>query len=194
MKSKHNYLVYGILVLAIIGVIFLSGCTSKPKCPDCQSPGTWSTCTDNSIKTRTNYRCSTETNYICESYTEEKACAVEIRIKGTKDLDVVINPTLDEAVKGTIKIEALSVPEKTEEVDFFLVPQGIRLRANMLEEEAAKIEKGIDDNADGGWKYYLDTTKFGNGVYTIFIGSTYEGAPDENPWLDDASTQLVINN
>ena len=56
------------------------------------------------------------------------------------------------------------------------------------------IEKGIDDNADGGWKYYLDTTKFGNGVYTIFIGSTYEGAHDENPWLDDASTQLVINN
>lgn len=28
MKSKHNYLTYGIIILAIVGIVFISGCTS----------------------------------------------------------------------------------------------------------------------------------------------------------------------
>lgn len=182
----------------MIVIIFISGCTSpssEPKCQVCQSPGTWSACSEDALKTRTNYRCGAETNYSCERYAEEKTCETQINLKGKKGiLDVAISPTLDETVKGMIKVEAVSVPERTTKVAFFLMPQGVELRANMPQEQLAKIERGEDNSGTDGWRYYIDTTKFNNGIYTIFIGPTYEGAPDENPWLDDTKTQVVVKN
>ncbi len=192
MKQKY-YWIFGILAVAV--VIFISGYIQQDqKCPKCLDQSSWSECNDQAIKTRINYKCSAETNYTCEASTEEKACATEIRIKGNKGLDAVISPTLDETVKGTIKIEALTVPERTDEVAFFLVPQGVDLGAKMTEEELAKVERGVNTNAADGWKYYIDTKKFANGIYMIFVGSTYEGAPDASPWLDYIGTQVVVEN
>jgi len=187
-----------LIVLLLVAVIFISGCigpSPEPKCPDCQSPRTWSACTDDAVKTRTNYRCGAETNYTCESYIEEKACRTEIKMKGARGiLEAIVSPTLDETVKGVIKVEALTVPEKTDMIKFFLAPQGIQLGSQMTGEDLANINLESDANAADGWKIFYDTTKLENGLYTVFVGLTYEGAPDESPWLDYAKTQVVVKN
>lgn len=185
-----------LLAILLVSVVFVSGCTgpSEPKCPECSSPGIWSACTEDAVKARTNYKCGAETNYTCESYTEEKACATEMKIGGTAGLEAAINPTLDENVKGIIKVEAFNVPQNSEFVVFILSPQGVELGQNMAEEDLAKIIQEYDTSGADGWKALFDTTKVENGLYNILIGPTYENAPSENPWTAVALAQVVVKN
>lgn len=193
-NMKLNYVL--LLTILSIAVIFITGCAKQgpptPSCPTCPNPGTWSACTEEAVKTRTNYGCSAETNYACEGYIEERACETQLTLKGDKGvLEVVVSPTLDETIKGTVKAEAVSVPEKTERVKFIFAPQGVEFGPRM---DITKIIIETDKSGSDGWKAFFDTTKVGNGLYKIFVGSTYEGAPDENPWFDHAQTQVVVKN
>lgn len=195
MKSK--YIVFGILALAVIGIFFIiliqQRKPSEPACPQCPSPNAWSECNEQAVKTRTNYKCAVETNYICINYLEEKECQTSLTVSD-KDLEATVSPMLDENVKGIIKIEATKVPSKTTIVEFIYIPQGVTLGQSMSQEELAKLILVTDKNPQDGWKTFIDTTQKENGLYTLFIGATYEGAADENPWISSVSTQVVVKN
>jgi hypothetical protein len=195
MISKRNT----VISLFVLISLFLSACgispeSSKPSCPTCNNPDKWSECSDDAIRTRVNFKCSEQTNYTCEEYTEQKNCMTEIQLKGRKGLEAVTSPTLDEKVKGIIIIEATSVPEGTDTLTVIFTPIGVRLGPNMAKEDLAKLVRQTDSNGADGWKVFIDTTVAENGIYTLFIGPTYDGAPDESPWLDETSTQIVIKN
>ncbi len=181
--------------LFVLISLFLSSCAgSESSCPSCNNPGKWSECGDDAIKTRMNFKCSEQTNNTCVEYTEQKNCMTEIELKGSKELGTVISPTLDEKIEGIITIEAVSVPEGTDRFEVILVPIGISLGPNMADEDLKKLIKQTDSNSADGWKVFIDTSVGENGIYSLFIGTSYEGAPSENPWLDHVSTQVVVNN
>lgn len=193
---NKKVLIISILLVAIVGIFFIIGQSPKEglKC-SCPEPAwSWSKCTDEGIKTRANYRCGPETNYTCESYNEEMECLTEIKIKGSKELKAVITPSLDDVVKGTIKIEALSVPEKTEAVVFIIFPLDVQLSKDMPEEDYAKLIKLTDDNGSDGWSVLFDTITIKNGYYNVFVGPTYLDAPEENPWTDAGMSQVIVEN
>ncbi len=184
-----------LLPILLFVVIFLGGCAqqSVPECPACPNPESWSGCGSEVIKTRTSYRCGAETGYTCEGYTEQKPCQTSIALSD-KDIEVTISPTLDETVNGIVKVEAARVPPKTTIVKFILLPADLSLGADMNEEQVAKLLIVEDQNPDDGWKAFIDTTKKENGLYSLFVGPTYEGAPDSNPWLAHVQTQVVVKN
>jgi hypothetical protein len=188
-----------IVSLLVLISLFLSACggspgSSSPGCPTCNNPGKWSECSDDALKSRTNYRCSAVTNYSCEEFSEEKNCLTEIQLEGRKGMQATISPTLDETVKGIIKVEASSVPEGTEMLIVILNPISVQLGPNMAEEDLAKIVRQRDQNSADGWGLFIDTTAVDNSVYNLLIASTYEGAPAENPWLDYTQTQVIVKN
>jgi hypothetical protein len=193
--KKKNFILFIIIILLIT---FVSGCTGSsggdglfgPNCPTCPSPGGWSECSEEAMRTRTNYKCGEETNYECQSYTEEKACEIEIKLKN-KDLEAIISPTLDETVKDIIKVEVVKVPEETNLMLVFLIPQGVDLGSEMTAEESEQSIQIADSSGSDGWKVFLDTTKVDNGLYTIIIGTQPEDPPEENPLI---GTQLIVEN
>jgi hypothetical protein len=179
-----------LIILSLITIIFIAGCVEQQgECADCPNPTSWSECNQNAIKTRTNYQCNEQTNYTCESYTEEKACLTEIILKGSS-MQGTISPTLDETVKDIITVEITSVPDNTNIVAF-LVIRGSDLTADSDEDYV--FVKHDNQQADG-WKALINTTEIDNGLYTVFAGATYEGAPDNNLWLDMAVTQIIVKN
>jgi len=181
-----------ILLIVIVFIVRFIWPSAETKCQTCPTLGPWSKCTQELVKTRTNYRCSEETNYACESYIEEKNCETEIRVKGDRGiLEAVISPTIDESVKGIIKVEVLKVPEGTEVIKFIFAPQEVAIGAQM---DISKVIIESDSSGTDGWKAFFDTTKVKNGLYKILIGSTYQGAPDENPWLDYTFLQVITDN
>ena len=197
MKKKN----FGLCIIIILLITFVSGCTGPsggggvfgPSCPTCPNPGGWSSCTEEGMKTRTNYKCGEETNYECESYTEEKACETEIKLKD-KDLEAIISPTLDETVKGIIKVEVVKAPEETNLMLVFLIPQGVDLSSGMTAEESEQSIQAVDSSGSDGWKTFLDTTKVDNGLYQVFIATQPADATEENPWAGMAGTQVIVNN
>jgi hypothetical protein len=97
-------------------------------------------------------------------------------------LEVVVIPMFDETVKGTITVEVMGVPEGTEYVKFFLYPQDITLGPNMAYEDISRVKERRDISMSDVWSASFDTTEVENGQYKIFVGSTYEGASDQDPW------------
>lgn len=196
IKNKSN--LYLITIITIV-LLFLSSCSGSTDdtdslCSTCNDPGKWSECGDDAIKTRTNFMCNEETNNTCQEYIEEKNCMTEIQLEGSKELNTLISPTLDEKIKEIITIEATSVPENTDELTVILVPMGVDLGPDMSEEDVGRLIQQIDSNGADGWKVFIDTNTGENGIYSLFIGATYDGASGESPWLDHASTQVIVNN
>lgn len=108
--------IYLIFLFLLAFAFLLTGCA--PKCPECPTVGSYSECNDQAIKTRTNYRCSESTNFECESYTEEVQCRTEIKLEG--NLDATIKPSIEEKVKGIIKIEIKGASDDTTIVAYYL--------------------------------------------------------------------------
>ncbi|MBW2990091.1 hypothetical protein KY348_00120 [Candidatus Woesearchaeota archaeon] len=179
---------YHLFILSII-LLFIAGCS--PKCPKCPNPTTWSQCSEAAMKSRTNYRCNE--NFECESFSETQACKTEILMSG-KNIEARLSPSIESNVKGIIQVEALKVPKATEFVVFLFYPQDVQLSSNMDEEDAKRVLREIDVNEADGWSVFIDTTKFNNGIYNIFIGPSKEDASEESPWLAYTQTQIVVNN
>ena len=153
-------------VIIVLSILVLSGCT-KPKCPDCQNPGTWSSCSEDGVKTRTNYRCGEETEYKCVSYTEEKNCETQIVLKGgVSDLETTISPTLDETVKGIIKVESVAVPDGTTNIVVLLLKQ---ITNNEGKPDQEIVVREVDASGSDGWKVFIDTTMYIHGEYDWVI-------------------------
>ena len=187
---KSKYFSYGILILGVITIIFISGCVQQgPKCPQCPDPNSWSKCNDQAIKTRTNYKCNAETNYACQSYGETANCETEMVLKGNKGLNVVVSPTLDETVKGIIEVSVNSIPSEGTKIWAMLTPQGMGQVEDPFKEPNVIIQ--IVD-ARAGQSVFLDTTKVKNGVYNLGIMTTVN--PKGGPWTDVVQTQLIIEN
>ena len=179
-----------VFLLATLLVPLICGCTQSA-CPECPIAGGWSECDSEGLKVRTNYECN-ETSSACESYEESMACATSLTLNNN-DLNVIISPTLDVYVNGIIKFEATSLPDDTTKIYFMMYPQNepINMSAGLTINQVFAI-----DNADTiiGWTKYVDTTGMKNGVYNVAVMSSYEGAPESNPWLAIVQTQLLLNN
>jgi len=186
MKKSSSYL---IVLMLIATIIFINGCGKS--CPQCPQPGVWSECNDNIIKTRANYRCGENTDYQCQSYTEELECKTQISLIGSKGLNAVLNPTLDEEVKGTIKLNINSVPSDVTNIWVMMGPQGQQPKPG---EDPFKMPNTIIQIEDAtiGKVIFLDTTKVENGVYTLGVMATSN--PNGAPWTDVIQTQLIIKN
>ncbi|MBW2991687.1 hypothetical protein KY345_00535 [Candidatus Woesearchaeota archaeon] len=173
------------IYLIIICVILLAGC--GPSCPKCPEPGSYSECSDQAVKTRTNYRCSEATDFECESYSEEAQCSTEIKMQG--NLDAIIKPSVEEKVKGIIKIEVRGVPEGTKNVLYWmeggdLVPVGPERGPSIASEQ------------DGVWTAMIDTAQYKNGLYSVKAASTERETVKEGdtPPTAFAQGQMVISN
>jgi len=175
---KKLYLIFLTCAILIIGC--------GPKCPECPEVGSYSECSDQAMKTRTNYRCSETTNFECKSYTEEAQCAREIKLEGT--LDTIVKPSIEEKVKGIIKIEIRGVPEDTVNVAYWLTggdlpPIGPGRGPSLATEQ------------DGVWTAMIDTAKYKNGLYTINTLSTNQEVMEgDTPPTAYAQGQIVITN
>jgi len=170
-------------------IIFIGGC--GPSCPQCLQPTSWSECDDNSIKTRTNYKCGEDTSFQCQSYTEESQCKTELSLRGAKGLDIVISPTLDELVKGTIKINVNSIPNDVKNVWVMMGPQGQQPQPG---EDPFKMPNTIIqiEDATAGKIIFVDTNKVDDGVYNLGVMATNN--PNGAPWIDVIQAQLVVKN
>jgi hypothetical protein len=181
-----------LLAIMLVGIIFISGCTQAgPQCPTCPNPSTWSECDANAVKTRTNYKCSEDTDYECESYTESYNCATEIRVTGQSGLEIVITPTLEEKVKGLMKLEAVGVPGDTSGIVLFAYAGSLTIDATNVENA---VVTQYDMNESDGWKIFLETTELENGLYTLIITSADAEGDETNPWNDVLTTQIIVSN
>lgn len=175
----RKYLILGALLIAII----ISGCTGE-KCPECPLPTTYSECNDQAIKTRTNYMCSEATNFECESYTQEMQCDTEIKLIGT--FDATVSPSIEEKVKGVIKMEAKNVPADAKIVAYYIDGGG-------LPPAGAERMPSFATKKGDVWTGMLDTGEYKNGLYQMMIGGfieeTLEGPPDYY-----ARGQILISN
>lgn len=176
-----------LLAIFITGLVFISGCASGPSCPTCQTASSWSACDENAMKTRTNYKCGSDTSYECQSYTEQQACKTELSMAGTNGLAVVVSPTMDEIVKGTLKITINSIPSEGNKIWVLLGPQG--LQGDPFQDPNTRLQT-VDSEA--GKTVYIDTTKIENGVYNLGVMTTSN--PGGAPWTDVAQVQLVVEN
>jgi hypothetical protein len=140
------------------------------------------------MKTRTNYKCGQDTSYECQSYSEQQACKTEMNLKGNNNLDVTLSPTLDEIIKGTLKISINAIPSEGNKIWVLLTPQGssggdpFSTPNTILQTADSEVGKSV----------YIDTTKVENGVYNLGIMTTSN--PGGAPWTDVVQTQLVIEN
>jgi len=173
----------------LLTVLLLAGCTQSCQCPN---PGTWSECNTEGLKTRVNYECRGDTNYECIAYNETTPCDTSITVSNG-DLTMVISPTLDIVVSGTIKLETTSLPEATTSIVFMMYPQN----------EPINMETGLTSNQlftsdqatpSTGWTKYIDTIGLSDGLYELAVLPTHESAPDGSPWLAVGQTQVIVKN
>jgi len=174
-------IIFGIAVLLVL----ISGCTDDtPECPECPKPSTYSECNDQAIKTRTNYQCSEATTFQCESFTEEKHCETEITLTG--NIDATVTPSIEEKVKGIIKIEVSNVPADTKLVAYFI--QNDNLPPVGLERMPL-----FATNKGDVWTGMLATTEYENGLYEIMVLTNNQEALEGDPKAY-ARGQIVISN
>jgi hypothetical protein len=171
------------VIVLMVGVLLLSGCAG-PQCPECPEPSSYSECNDQAVKTRTNYRCSEATDFQCESYIEEKQCATEIKLTGT--FDGTIKPSIEEKVKGIIKLEVRNVPDDTVLVAYYL--EG----GDLPPVGSGRMPSFASDQGDV-WTGLIDTTKYKNGLYEIGVVSNNKEELEGNPQAY-AQGQLLISN
>lgn len=174
----------GLVFLSILAFAFLlGGCGAK--CPECPEAGSYSECNNQAIKTRTDYRCSEATNFECRGFIEETQCATEIKLQG--NLDVTVKPSIDEKVRGIIKIEIKGIPKDTVNVAYWLeggdLPPIGPERGPLLASEQGEV-----------WMAMIDTTQYKNGLYNIGIVSTNEEEEEDSPPTAYAQGQIVISN
>jgi hypothetical protein len=173
-----------VIVIVVIGIVALVMIGGGPKCPECPESGSYSQCNDQAIKTRTNYKCGEETNFECESFTEETQCATEIKLSGS--VDGTISPSIDEKVKGVIKVEVKNVPEGTKIVAYYL--SGGNLPAIGTE----RMPSLATDNGDV-WVGMIDTSEYENGLYDLAVVTNNKEALEGDPQAY-AQGKIVISN
>ena len=163
----------------------------KEECPECPPTGEWSECIDGTI-TRQSYRCDSSTGFQCESYMEEERC--QLMLGGMGGLKATVSPTMGNTVSGIIEIEANTVPDGTELVQFFFYPQDIQLGSDMSSEDMQRVMTHHDTSGEDGWAVLIDTSVVENGVYNVLVGASDGKATEQNPWTSYALKQVIVEN
>lgn len=169
----------------MVGVLLIAGC--GPTCPVCPEPSSYSQCNDQAIKTRTNYVCGESTEYQCKSYVEEKQCATEIKLQeGVGGMYGTVKPSIEEKVKGVIKIELGGVPDDAVAVAYYL-------EGGDLSPVGEGRRPLFATKQDDVWTGLLDTTEYENGMYTL--GAVAWDVEDaDGPPKANAQGQILISN
>jgi len=112
----------------------------------------------------------------------------EIIAKGQKGVELVISPSVDEVIKGTVTITMNNVPQGTKFAGFYL-------KSGDAEDVGDGLPNvGLDNDGSDGWSLIVDTTTYNNDKYRIFV-STFAEEPDY--WVEPTGTtsaEVLINN
>ena len=87
-------------------------------------------------------------------------------------------------------MELEKIPSKATKIPVSMVPHGFN---GDLYNNSNVIIQWIN-NPYEGQRILLDTTKVENGVYSIGVSATYEGAPESSPWIVLVQTQVNVEN
>ncbi len=96
-----------------------------------------------------------------------------------------ISPTNGTKASGIIEVSITKVPEKTDIVNFAMIPSGRELNGQDLR---------ADSDGSDGWSILFDTNAHVNGLYDIIILAEYSGRSDEEGPLDFVTSQVLIEN
>lgn len=96
-----------------------------------------------------------------------------------------ISPTNGTKVKGIIEVSLTKVPEKTDIVNFAMIPSGRELNGQDLR---------ADSDGSDGWSILFDTNSQVNGLYDIVVLAEYAGRPEDEGPLDFVQSQVIIEN
>ena len=107
-----------------------------------------------------------------------------ILLKG-QTINGKISPTNGTKVNGVIEVSLTKVPDKTEMVNFALIPAGKELGGQDLK---------TDGDGSDGWSILFDTNSEVNGLYEIIVLAEYAGRPENEGPLDFARVQVIIEN
>jgi hypothetical protein len=114
--------------------------------------------------------CGSETSSTEKVNTEPAAPKTEITATGMGDTTIVVSPSVDKTIKGTVTIDLTKVLSNTKIAAFGVTKQG----------EEGLGTPVFDREGSDGWSYILDTTTYPNGVYTI-SGITGDELEDDGP-------------
>ncbi len=118
--------------------------------------------------------------------TEQIAQKNYIELKGGEGIiRGKISPTNGTKVKGIIEVSLTKVPEKTDIVNFAMIPAGRELGGQDLR---------ADSDGSDGFSILFDTNAEVNGLYEITVLAEYIGRPDSEGPLDFAQAQIIIEN
>jgi len=106
-----------------------------------------------------------------------------------KDIKLNIVPLENNLViTGIVQINILNYSENTDEILFMIYP---RNSSDPLNDENTLIdilEKPFN------LEFAVDSTEFNNGEYYILTASTYNEAPEEEPWTSTYKKEVIIEN
>ncbi len=176
MKSK--YLLFGIIVLGIIGVIFISGCATQTK----------ETAEEKFPKQETTIVSEERIVTSAEPMREPEKPKTEIIAKGQKGAELVISPSVDKVIQGTVTIVMNNVPPGTKYVAFYIES------GNAADARDGPPNLGFDDTENDGWTLRIDTTIYDNGPQRIFALAFADEPGAESEPLAAIQALVTINN
>ncbi|MBS3116961.1 hypothetical protein J4421_05185 [Candidatus Woesearchaeota archaeon] len=158
-----------VLVLFVI-LIFIIGCAEKiAKEPTEETPA------EKIIKST-------------EPAREPEKPKTEIIATGQKGAELVISPSVDEAIKGTVTITMNNVPQETRYVGFYIE------RGDAEDANDGPPNLGLDNDGSDGWSLVVDTTAYDNNKYRIFALAFAEEPSSEVEPTGTVQAEVVINN
>ena len=104
------------------------------------------------------------------------------------DLSININPINGQTIKGIVNIEILEYPALSEEILIMISPKHSE---DPINDDQSLIEF-IDYPFDV--EFLFDSEEFNNGEYELRIAATYENAPEQNPWLNIITIDILVSN
>lgn len=112
----------------------------------------------------------------------------EIIAKGQKGTELVISPSRDEVIKGTVTITLNKVPPGTKYAGFYLE------RGDAEDASDGPPNLGLDNDGSDGWSLVVDTTIYDNKQHRLFaLAFAEEPGPTVEPTAT-VQTKVVINN
>ena len=167
---KLNRIAAGALIIAIIGLIIIGGCSQE------QSPA-------ETTPAPTQQPSATNT----PTPTEQPQTEIELENDGLKSK---ISPTEGKKVSGVITVSVNNFPSETAKLLVMISPQGLQ---GDLDNNPNVMMEWIGQPT-AGQEILLDTTKVENGVYNLGVCAAPEEAPENYPWIAVVQTQLIVEN
>ncbi len=167
-----------ILILAVVILIFVVSCTKQTEETEEKFPEQETTVVPEEKEISS-----------AEPAKEAEQLKTKIIAKGPKGTELVISPSMDKVIKGTVTITVNKVPPGTKFIDFHLESSE---RAE--EESDGPPNLGSDDDGSNGWGLIIDTATYDNNKYRILaLTFAEEPGPVVEP-TEVVQTEVIINN